>query len=203
MKRVTLRLAALAVLCIGFALLGPAATHAQGLGIAGGINYDDFSDIEADTDRAQGYHIGLFYDVTLGPLALRPGIFYMDVGDIETSDTDAAQESFELQLIEIPVDARFRIGAAPLLKPYLMAGPVLRINASSDDFEGDAEDFSLAANAGAGLELTLPGSGLRLYPEVRYAFGISDFADDVGGISTADDSSARLNSFMLRLGIAF
>lgn len=199
MKRITLRLAALAVLCLGFAFVGASSAHAQ-LGVAGGINYDDFSDIDADTDRAQGYHIGLFYDARLGPLALRPGIFYMNVGDIEADDVD---DSFDLQLIEIPVDARFRLGAAPFLKPYVMAGPVLRINASSDDFEGDAEDFSLAANAGVGLELTLPGADLRLYPEVRYAFGISDFADDVAGIDTASDGSARLNSFMLRLGVAF
>ena len=196
MKYNIARLAGLAFLLAGLAAFSAPDARAQ-LGVAGGLNYDNLSEIDADTDRASGYHVGLFYDARLGPLSLRPGVFYMDVGEIEFEDDEV--DNFDLQLVEIPIDARFRFGAAPFLKPYLMAGPVFRINASSDDFEGEVEDFSVAANAGVGVELTLPGSGLRLYPEVRYAFGISDFASDLG----VEASTARLNTFMLRLGVAF
>lgn len=201
MKLNVTRIGLLVLLCASLAAISPREARAQfgaGFGFAGGVNYDNFSDISADTDRATGYHLGVFFDTRFGPLALRPGVFYMDVGEIETETTEAASESFNLRLVEIPIDARFRLGT-PFLNPYAMVGPVFRINASGDDFNGEAEDFSLAANVGLGLELSPPGSDLRLYPEVRYAFGVDDIAQEVG----TQTDNVRLNTFMLRLGVAF
>lgn len=193
------RIACFSALLALFVALVPNTAQAQGLGLAAGANFDRLSDIEADTDGALGYHVGLFYDARLGPLAIRPGVFYMDVGDIEFDDGEGPAEDFDLQLIEVPIDARFRLGTTPVLTPYLLAGPVFRINASGDDFGGNMEDFSLAANAGVGLEVSIQGTGVRLFPELRYSFGINDIATDLG----FEGEDARLNNFMIRLGLAF
>ncbi len=194
-KKTTLSSVCLLALLLSFSAFGSTPARAQ-LGVAGGATFNSLSDVEGGTETAVGYHVGLFYDLSLGPLAIRPGVFYMDVGEIQFEDES---RNFDLQMIQIPIDARLRVGATPFVIPYVMAGPVFRINASADDNENvEKEDFSLAANAGIGVELALPGSGLRLYPEILYTFGIGS----VAGFPASHDE-ARLNNFLVRLGIAF
>lgn len=185
-------------------------THAQGLGISAGGNFDNLSDIEGDAqasfDNAASYHVGLFYDLTFGAIALRPGVIYVDVGAFD-ADGDFASEvdKLDIRLIEVPVDARVRLGTAPQFKPYALAGPVLRFNASNDDFTKDnIKDVSVGAGVGVGLELTVPGVGLTLYPEFRYQFGLSDFWDDdiEAANTTFSPSDSQLSTYMLRLGVA-
>ncbi len=189
--------------------LSVGTAQAQGLGVLGGANFNRLSDIEGadgDTfDNASGYHVGLFYDLTLGPLALRPAVVYVDVGEFDTGDLQASADRFDIRLVEVPIDARFRFGT-PLLSPYVMAGPVFRFNASNNDgFEDAFEDVSVGANVGLGVELSVPGVGLTLYPEVRYQFGISDFWDGDAEVFGADvdPQDSQLSTFMLRLGVAF
>ena len=182
-------------------------------GVAGGANFDDFGDVEDSnenniTENATGYHVGLFYEFGAGPLRVRPSVLYMDAGsfDFTTDPDDAAdefQDSFDLNLVEVPIDLRLHVAALPLVKPYVTAGPVLRIptNDGGDDFPGSTEDLTLAANVGGGVEVGLPGSSLRFYPELRYSFGVNDIASDYG--FQGEDDSSRLNNFMLRLGISF
>lgn len=211
----------LAVLCAVLAVTTAAvpAAHAQ-FGIAAGLNFDDFSDIdmdrEATLDNATGYHVGLFFDLAAGPVALRPGIFYRTVegvqftfGDGEFTEVptlpDLLREEFDLNLIEVPIDLRLRLAALPLVAPYLTAGPVLTF-ASSDNEAIDErlEDLSVSADVGIGIELGL--LGLRAYPEIRYSFGVTRFMEEIEfGDTTVRASSdeQRLNSVMLRLGIAF
>lgn len=187
------------------------SAQAQGLGIAAGLNYDDLSDIdtgsaETSFDNASGYHVGIFYDLAVGPLALRPGVYYMDIGEFEDSE-NIFEESIDLSLIEVPVDVRLRLAPTPILTPYLMAGPVFRFpNSNSDSFDDALEEVNVAANIGAGLELNLPGIGLTFYPEVRYTFGLSNFTRDefeIGGQNISVEKEGRLNTFILRLGVAF
>ena len=195
------------------ALLATAPNARAQVGIAGGANFDDFGDVKNSNENniaenATGYHVGLFYEFGAGPLRVRPGVFYMDAGSFEftTEPIDVVKEgqsSFDLNLVEVPIDLRLRLLSLPLVKPYVTAGPVLRIptNDGGDDFPGRTEDLSLAANVGGGVELGLPGSSLRFYPELRYSFGVNDIASDYG--FQGEDDSSRLNNFMLRLGISF
>ena len=194
------------------ALLATAPNARAQVGIAGGANFDDFGDVKDSnenniTENATGYHVGLFYEFGAGPLRVRPGVFYMDAGSFEftTDPADAAGEarSFDLNLVEVPIDLRLRLLSLPLIKPYATAGPVLRIatNDGGDEFPGRTEDLTLAANVGGGVELGLPGSSLRFYPELRYSFGVNDIVDDYG--FQGENDSSRLNNFMLRLGISF
>jgi hypothetical protein len=203
----------------------PQAAQAQ-LGVAAGANFDNLSDIEAENreatfNRATGFHVGLFYDAAFGPLALRPGIFYMDAGDFSSDDVQAGnvnveQQDFSLSLVQIPIDARFRLATLPLISPYLTAGPVFRIELSDDEAETESDgssqalglnssDFSVAGNVGIGVEVDLPGAGVRLFPEFRYAFGLTGYASEFqvpGTDQTIEaDDGGNLSSYMLRLGI--
>ncbi len=198
------RAALLIAFLFSFAAASVPAAQAQGLGVLAGTNYDDLSDIEDEGtdlsfDRNTGYHVGVFYDLTLGPVALRPAVVYVDAGSFDF-DTD----DFDVRLIEVPVDARFRF-TAPFVKPYVLAGPVFRFNASNNDgdFEDAFNDVSVAAGVGLGIQLSIPGTSVALYPEARYQFGLSRFTDEnveIDGVSLSDDP--QLNAFMLRVGIA-
>lgn len=181
--------------------LAPAA-HAQ-LGVAVGANFDRVSDIQGNTNatfnNASGYHVGVTLNLGLGPIAVRPGVFYTDVGSLESEDGISTRD-LDFDLIEAPVDVIFKI-PSPVIKPYVLGGPVFRFAQNGDD-DGNIEyeDFTVAGAAGIGLEVnTLV---FRPYLEARYQFGLQRIANDIGGIPTGD-SDAKLNSFMLRLGLTF
>ncbi len=192
-------------------VMGLRPAQAQ-LGVAVGLNFDSFTDIEvssgsATLDNATGWHAGVFLDLALGPLALRPGVFYRDLSRIDLSVTGFTDTfGLDVSMIEIPVDVRIRLAPTPLIKPYAVVAPVFAFANSSDngEVENAVQDFTVSANVGLGLELTVPGFGLKLFPEIRYAFGISRFMSEefriAGQTVTAADPS-RNNAFMLRLGV--
>lgn len=179
-------------------------------GIAAGANFDRLSDVEGSVDasfeNASGFHIGVFYDLPLGPVALRPGVYYMDIGDLDARREDGSLiGSYDLSLIEVPVDARLRL-MMPLIKPYATAGPVLRFaQTSDDDFDEHLNSFTVAANVGVGVEIGAPGAQIRLFPELRYSFGVSRIAESMTflGQQFSAEQDVRLNTFMIRLGVAF
>ncbi len=185
----------------------PSQSFAQ-LGVAAGLNFDEFSDIsgsrKATFDNASGYHVGVFYDLSLAAVGLRIGAFYRDVGDVDVS-LEGVDDAFALNMIDVPVDIRFNFTSTPILKPYLLAGPVFSFPSSDDDDYQDAlEDVSISGNVGAGLAFNL--GSIRFYPEVRYAIGVSRFMKDsfsIGAVDFETDEVQRQNSVMLRLGIGF
>ena len=66
------------------------------------------------------------------------------------------------------------------------------------------EDLLISGSVGVGVEVALPAIGLRLFPELRYSFGLSRFMKDsfsVGGIEFDVEDHTRLNAVMLRLGV--
>jgi hypothetical protein len=179
-------------------------------GVAVGANFDRLSDVEGSIDasfeNASGFHIGVFYDLPLGPVAIRPGIFYMDVSGLDARGDDGGLiGSYDLNLVEVPIDARLRL-MTPFIKPYATAGPVLRFARSDDErFDESLNNFSVAANVGLGVEIGAPGAQLRLFPEIRYSFGVSRIAESATflGQQFSAEQDVRLNTFMIRLGIAF
>lgn len=191
-------------------LTGAEAARAQGVGISVGANFTALSDIETSSgeatfDNASGWHIHLWFDLPLGPIAVRPGLRYMDLGElfelgsVENGAVGGTADQV-VTLLEIPIDVRFRLGL-PMITPYVMAGPVLRFPAGSDD-DDRLESFSLAGGAGIGLELGL--AGLKLYPELKYTFGITRFTQDsyeIGGVTISPDEDQRLNAVMLSIGL--
>lgn len=189
----------LPVLLLAAGLAAAPAARAQ-FGIAVGVNFDELSDAQAGAqdqsfDGAQGFHVGVFYDLSLGPVALRPGVFYTDVGKLQDA---SSSDEIDLSLIEVPVDVRLRL---PLIvaSPYIAAGPVLRFSQPNDDGKITAKDFTLAGAAGAGVDFNL--ALIRPFVEARYQFGLSGIAETIGGVETTN--GAELSSVMLRAGLKF
>ena len=193
-------------------LLGLIATPAQAqLGIAAGANFDSVSDIQGSRNvqdvqkNSTGYHIGVVYDLGLGPVSLRPGLFYRKVGGYDFSDVpDADVDDLDVTAFEVPVDVRVTVFPFPLVSPYVVGGPNAFLPRSSeDDFDDDFEDISFTFNIGVGADVSLPGVGLTLQPEFRYEFGASDYISDdfeVAGLSPSDRS---LSAYALRLNVLF
>ncbi len=183
-----------------------APAHGQ-VGIAGGVNSNDLSDIEIsggtiDISSTSGWHLGIFLNWNLAFLGVRPGVFFHRVNNfaIESGDTSAR---FDLDIVEIPLDLRVRF-PFPLVSPYLVAGPVVTFPSSSNE----SIDASLASmpwrlDVGFGFEIDL---GLRLWPEARAGFGLSDFFEseiDLGDDVLAPFNRIKARTFMLRLGVSF
>ncbi|MEX0748188.1 MAG: outer membrane beta-barrel protein [Rhodothermales bacterium] len=190
----------------------PRTGHSQGLGVSVGANFNDLSDINAGNreetfENASGWHVHLWLDLPLGPVALRPGIRYMDLGNLfEDSSIEDRFSAFDpdqaVALLEIPIDVRIRLGL-PLISPYVLAGPVLRFpTETGEENQFQLKSFSVAAGVGVGVEIGLVG--FRLYPELKYTFGITRFTEEefrIGGVTFEADDDQRLNAIMLSLGV--
>ncbi len=185
----------------------PTTSFAQ-LGIAAGLNFESMSDItgnrEATFDNASGYHVGVFYDLGAGPVGLRIGAFYREVPDVQL-DTAGIVDAFDLTLVDVPVDLRFNLTATPVIRPYLLAGPVFSFPSSSNsEYDEAFEQVSVAGNVGGGVAISL--GGITLFPEIRYAIGVTRFMKDkfqIGGFEFDSGEAQRQNSVMIRLGVGF
>jgi len=192
-------------------------------GAAIGLNYTDIDDVDfgsttAVYDSRQGYHIGVFADIPVGPLGVRPGVFYMNAGKIfenglgdfidEVVDDPDLQfdDDFEVEYITIPIDVRYRFGFGPVL-PYLFLGPELRFRTETnliEEVDDNLKSFGVAGNLGAGVEVSL--LSVKLLPEFRLAFDTSGIIDDeitIGDFEFVADEAHQLRTVMLRLGVIF
>lgn len=192
-------------------LFGVSTMPAQAqFGIAAGVDFDSVSDIQNAQnvdENATGYHIGAVYDLSLGPVSIRPGLFYRKVGSYNFSDVSGAEvDELDVTAFEVPVDLRVTVLPTPLVSPYVVGGPNAFLPQSSEDnFDEDFEDVSFTFNIGVGADVSVPGVGLTLQPELRYEFGASDYIDDdfeVGG-TTFEPTDRKLSAYALRLNVLF
>jgi Outer membrane protein beta-barrel domain len=190
-------------------LLGTQNARAQ-LGVAAGLNFESISDLErsgltAAYESATGYHVGVFFDFGTGPLALRLGAFYRDLGEFEIS-VGSLTDVVDVSALDFPIDLRFAILPTPVIKPYLLGGPVFSMPRSSDDaYDASLETVSVAGNVGFGVEVS--AGGMTLLPEIRYTIGLTPFVKDdfsVGGTQFfTERNDQRSNAVMLRVGLKF
>lgn len=186
--------------------------NAQGVGLSAGANFASLGDIDAGDGSATlenvaGWHVHLWFDLPLGPVAFRPGLRYMDAGRLfNPAESIGFGDDFVddqvVTFLEVPLDVRVRM-QLPLVTPYVVAGPVLRF-ATDTNNKDRLEELSLAAGAGVGVEVGL--IGLRLYPELKYTFGVTRFAKEeyeFGDRTIRPDEDQRLNAVMLSVGIGF
>jgi hypothetical protein len=204
---------ALCVCLLVFVTLHVTPALGQGVGLAAGANFDQLSDIDiteggrAAFDSRTGWHVEAWFDLPLGPVGLRPGVRYMDAGQLYDGlrDDEGANigDDISINMIEVPLHLRYTFGGGAALSPYVTAGPVLRFPlADEDDFNDDLETVSVAGGLGAGIALNL--GGIRVYPEIGYTFGITRLVDEdfsVGGIDFQADDEQYLNSVLLRIGV--
>ncbi|MCS3684341.1 outer membrane beta-barrel protein [Salinibacter ruber] len=196
-------------------LLGLSAAPAQAqLGVGGGLNFESAGDIETSTtdnatlDNSTGYHVGLVYELGLGPATIRPGFFYRRVGTFEFSRDALPQgeTQFDVSAWQVPVDLRFTVLPTPLVSPYVLAGPMATFPRGEGDFGDATEDISYSLNVGVGANISLPAVSLKIQPELRYEFGASKFIKDdfeIGDTSFQPQDSPSFSAFGLRVNVIF
>lgn len=207
-KLIPVTLVALAVL-----VLTPHRSNGQvQFGLVGGANFaslDDFSsgDNLISLENRTGFHLGAFLDIGSASWGIRPGIYYLNAGPLFEGATFINDDHFDLNYVAIPIDVRFNLGVGPI-QPYLITGPEFHLLASGD-MPGEIRDNLKSAvvdwSIGAGLAIGMPGSGLVLYPQLRYNFAISDFARNefnIGGVPVTTDGRVA-SLWLLSLGIGF
>lgn len=204
-------------LIVFIGLVGSAGAPAQAqLGVAGGLNFESTSDIEAadgsaTADNSTGYHVGLVYELSLGPLGLRPGVYYRRVGDFDLSQVDPQLSStYAVSAWEVPLDLRYTVLPTPVISPYLAAGPKATFPRGEGDFGNALKDVSYTLNVGVGAEISLPGTSLRLQPELRYEFGATGLVEEGQTVEIGDNNvrftpeeSPRFSNVALRLHLFF
>ncbi len=183
-------------------------TQAQ-IGFSAGYNYNKLTDIDlggglSSFENASGWHAELWFDLPIGPLALRPGLRYMSAGSIFEFANDAEanfRDNFNINLFEIPIDFRFRFNME-VITPFITIGPVLRFPSGSKSEISGMHNVSVGGGLGFGIELDF---GLfMVYPEMKYTFGITQFTGEefqIAGRTFTTTDTQLLNGVMLRVGV--
>jgi len=200
----------LGVLLIGATVV---SSHAQ-IGVSAGLNFEQASDIsDAASDRsialntATGYHAGLSFEFGGDRFRLRPAVIFRNVGTYslpQGADVQDAGQDFDVSVIEIPLDLRMTVLPIPFLNPYVMGGPMLALPRGEGDFSDATEDWTLFGNIGTGLSLSV--ASVKLQPEVRYQFGVTDYISDsfeIAGETITPAESSRFSAFSVRLTFMF
>ena len=193
--------------CVMLVLIGIPRPAAAQIGILGGYNRDmlqglDVADGFSLEDDPNGFHLGIFLNVNVGLLGIRPAIIYHRIVDIDVAGPADALD-FDLEIVEVPIDFRLRL-PVPVVRPYLLAGPVFMFPSSPDEsIDSLLETGPSRIDVGLGFEWSF---GFRLWPEVRYGFGITQFMQTdfpLTGPPFSAEGDARLDTFMVRMGVSF
>jgi hypothetical protein len=167
-------------------LSGWAQTDENGWGIKAGLSQNTngelknlSNDAKFEAEAGVGYHIGVFGNINLSPIYLRPELIYTK------TQSEYEGVDFELQRLDIPVLVGLKL-IGPL---HVFAGPNLQYNLDSKfgnkDLEKPNEDWSLGLHAGAGVQLGDFGIDLR------YSRGFSD--NEVEFLQNNFDNTPELN----------
>jgi hypothetical protein len=194
-------------------MLATSANAQIRIGVVGGANFASLKEIRTeeslvDLDNATAYHAGVFLDIGLGPVGIRPAVYYLNAGRLFKGASFLSKDDFDLVYITIPVDLVYTLGIGPL-KPYLFAGPEFRLLNATDapeELDENIQSFVMNGSLGLGVEIGIPGVGLTLLPHLRYSFGLSRFIEKtymVEGVTIQTEGNTRLNGWLLSLGVAF
>jgi len=186
------------VLAVAATLALAPSAFAQGLGVKGGLSWNNVSNsgvLPGDLQRHTGWAIGVGLGTTGTPFSIGIEGLYAQRG--LDSDTPANQVRFAY--VDVPAYLRLAIPTSALA-PYAYAGPQVSFEVSCEvggvECGGDRETISYAAVIGAGLRL---GNQGMLSVEARYIYGLSDLSWD----TVTDSDSYRTRSFMILAGLGF
>ena len=186
--------------------LGPRPATGQ-IGIVAGYNRDMLQDlVVADgfrlDDEQSGFHLGIFLNVNVGTFAIRPAVLYHRIVDVDVLGPGAAKD-FDLEIVEVPLDFLLRL-PVPIVHPYFLAGPVFMFPSSPEEsVDAVLETGPTRIDVGIGFEWNF---GFRLWPEVRYGFGVNQFMGTefpLGDDTFSATGEPSLDTFMVRVGISF
>jgi hypothetical protein len=188
-------------------LIGTSRPADAQIGIVAGYNRDAFQGLDVAEafsleDDPSGFHLGIFLNVNVGLLGIRPAVIYHRIVDVDVRSPEDGLD-FDLEIVEVPLDFRLRL-PVPVVRPYLLAGPVFMFPSSPDEsIDSLLETGPSRIDVGLGFEWTF---GFRLWPEVRYGFGINRFMQTdfpLTGAPFSADGDARLDALMVRVGVSF
>jgi hypothetical protein len=109
----------------------------------------------------------------------------------------------------VQVDLRIRLFELGGFSPVVLGGPVVGFATTTDEsFQDALRELTVSANVGGGLEIDLPGIGMTLVPEVRYARSITRFFEDgqtfdIAGVDFTPIEVSSQDAVMLRVGLRF
>lgn len=194
---------------------GPSAAQAQ-LGVAVGLNFEETSDIsdaagnlsqDVVLSKSTGYHVGLVFEFGGDRVRLRPGIIFRNVGTYSLpneADVGDAGQNFDVSVIEIPLDFRMKVLPIPYINPYVMAGPMASLPRSEGDFSDATRTWSLSGNVGTGLSFAV--RDVRIQPEIRYQFGVTDYISDsftIGSEHIDPVDTPQFSTLSVRMSLMF
>ena len=189
------------------------------IGFVGGYGMNMFSGpsftstASGEFESSGSFNLGLFYDFRMGRVTVRPGLFIRQVNfDWKLDGLDPAffPISEDLRIAEFPIDFLIHFPTESL-RPYAVIGPSFNfmhtdqpdLRQSFDNDEGSTNFTSLTL--GAGVEIAPAGTGLVLYPELRFSLALSGFMDEeyiVRTVSYATSESEKISTLTFRLGIS-
>lgn len=200
-------------LLTGLVLAGTASPAQAQFGVAAGLNFESVEDIDTSTDASEnttldnstGYHVGVVYDLGLGPLSIRPGVFYRRVGQTYDLPSSVSEANANVAAWEVPVDVRLALFSSSAISPYVLAGPkasFVRSDVQEIDDQLETVSYSIALGVGVGISL---GSAFSLQPELRYDYGATKYIDEEieVGNTTFSQKDPTLSAFSLRLNLVF
>ena len=191
-----------AVIAAGLMAMAPAIASAQGLGIKGGVSWNNVSNsglLPGALQQFTGWTVGLGLGTTGTPLSLGIEALWAHRGLESSSSPDERKFNY----VDVPAFLRVALPAGPVA-PYVFAGPQVSFEVTCRTGSGDCPAGSgsgrpkttFAAMWGAGLRL---GSQSRISFEGRYLYGLTDLK-----LSTVTSSSSyRQRSFMILGGLGF
>ena len=192
MKRAIGILAAAVTLAFASPALG------QGLGIKGGLSWNNVSNsgvLPGELQQHTGFAIGLGLGTTGTPFSLGIEGLYAQRG----LDSDTPGDEVRFAYVDVPAYLRLAIPTSALA-PYAYAGPQISFEVSCEvggvECGGDRQTIGYAAVIGAGLRLGHEGA---LSFEARYIYGLSDLSWS----TVTDADSYRTRSFMILAGLGF
>ena len=190
-----------AILGLAATTLGAAPAHAQVWGVKGGLNLSTVKLEDIDTAAEASAVVGGFVRVPLaGRLRLQvEGLF------AQRRITFEEIVDHELNYVEIPVLARYRVltvGGRPI---HVLGGAVIGLRLSANEIiSGESEDVKEAyepvdLGASIGGEVAI---SRRWFADVRYVFGLTNAnkVSDVPGVPALD---VKFRTFQVTVGFGF
>lgn len=204
---------ATSVIALLVMLVAAPASAQMRIGLIGGLSFSSLSEINADNalvafGNKNAFHAGIFLDFSLGALSIRPTALYLNTGPLFEGAPFLVRDTFNMVYIAVPLDLVYTLDTGAF-KPYFFAGPELRLLNSGEapvDIKEDFKQIVANATAGVGVEFKIPGTSMTLMPHLRYSFGLSEITEQtymVGDVTIQTDGNAKVNSWLLSLGLVF
>jgi hypothetical protein len=197
-----------AVLALGLALIASPG-YAQNVtgGAKVGVNFSDLkfdgpSDVETtdDTSMKTGLVVGGFVDAAITPQFSVQPEFLFSMKGAKLKDTDPEIKE-AINMIEIPILAKFKFATSSSAKPFIVAGPGLGFVVSAKEKEEGFDDFDFKDQVETFAPSFIIGGGVdinKFLVEVRYDFGLKDLEKD-----NDSDFSTKDRTFSILVGYSF